>query len=44
VAKVQPPRDVEADLSQPIDFDVSKVEGAAEEKPVAEATEEAKEE
>lgn len=44
VAKVQPPRDVEAELSQPIDFDVSKVEGAAEEKPVAEATEEAKEE
>ena len=41
VAKVNPPRDVEAELAEPIVEDVSKVEGAAEEKPeAAEATEE----
>ena len=33
VAKVQPPRDVEAELSTPVVEDVSKVEGAAEDKP-----------
>lgn len=40
VIKVQPPRDVEAELSTPVVEDVSKVEGAAEEKPAttAEAT------
>lgn len=37
IIKVQPPRDVDADLSAPVVEDVSKVEGAAEEKPVAEA-------
>ena len=37
VAKVQPPRDVEAELAAPVVEDVSKVEGAAEDKPVAEA-------
>lgn len=36
VVKVQPPRDVEAELSAPVVEDISKVEGAAEEKPVAE--------
>ncbi len=36
VAKVQQPRDVEAELSTPVVEDVSKVEGAAEDKPVAE--------
>lgn len=36
VAKVQPPRDVEAELSTPVVEDVSKVEGAAEIKPEAE--------
>jgi len=35
VAKVQPPRDVEAELSTPVVEDVSKVEGAAEDKPEA---------
>ncbi len=35
VVKVQPPRDVEADLTAPVVEDVSKVEGAAEDKPVA---------
>lgn len=34
IVKVQPPRDVEAELSTPVVEDVSKVEGAAEEKPV----------
>jgi len=38
VAKVQPPRDVEAELATPVVEDVSKVEGAAEDKPAAEAT------
>lgn len=33
VVKVQPPRDVEADLAAPVVEDVSKVEGAAEAKP-----------
>jgi large subunit ribosomal protein L25 len=42
VAKVQPPRNVEAELSTPIVEDVSKVEGAAEEKPQAEAAKEEK--
>ena len=37
VIKVQPPRDVEADLSTPVVEDVSKVEGAAEDKPEAAA-------
>ncbi len=41
VAKVNPPRDVEAELAVPIVEDVSKVEGAAEDKPT-EATEEKK--
>jgi len=36
VIKVQPPRDVEAELSTPVVEDVSKVEGAAEDKPAAE--------
>lgn len=36
VAKIQPPRDVEAELAAPVVEDVSKVEGAAEDKPVAE--------
>ena len=36
VAKIQPPRDVEAELSTPVVEDVSKVEGAAEDKPAAE--------
>jgi large subunit ribosomal protein L25 len=36
VAKVQPPRDVEAELAAPVVEDISKVEGAAEDKPVAE--------
>jgi large subunit ribosomal protein L25 len=35
VIKVQPPRDVEAELSTPVVEDVSKVEGAAEDKPDA---------
>jgi large subunit ribosomal protein L25 len=35
VAKVQAPRDVEAELSTPVVEDISKVEGAAEDKPVA---------
>lgn len=35
VAKVQPPRDVEAELATPVVEDVSKVEGAAEVKPEA---------
>lgn len=34
IVKVQPPRDVEADLAAPVVEDVSKVEGAAEVKPV----------
>lgn len=37
IVKVQPPRDVEAELSAPVVEDISKVEGAAEEKPVAAA-------
>lgn len=36
VVKVQPPRDVEAELSAPVVEDVSKVEGAAEVKPAVE--------
>lgn len=36
VIKVQPPRDVEAELATPVVEDVSKVEGAAEVKPAAE--------
>jgi large subunit ribosomal protein L25 len=36
VIKVQPPRDVEAELATPVVEDVSKVEGAAETKPAAE--------
>lgn len=35
VAKVQPPRDVEAELSAPVVEDVASVEGAAEDKPAA---------
>ncbi len=37
VVKVQPPRDVEAELAAPVVEDISKVEGAAEVKPEAEA-------
>ena len=37
VIKVQPPREVEVDLSAPVVEDVSKVEGAAEDKPAADA-------
>ncbi len=37
VVKVQPPREVEAELSTPVVEDVSKVEGAAEDKPVVAA-------
>jgi large subunit ribosomal protein L25 len=37
VIKVQPPREVETELSTPVVEDVSKVEGAAEDKPVATA-------
>lgn len=37
VVKVQPPRDVEAELTAPVVEDVSKVEGAAEDKPAAAA-------
>jgi len=37
VAKIQPPRDVEADLATPVVEDVTKVEGAAEDKPEAAA-------
>ena len=36
VAKVQPPRDVEAELAVPVVEDISKVEGAAEDKPALE--------
>ncbi len=39
VAKVQPPRDVEAELATPVVEDVSAVEGAAEEKPAPAAAE-----
>jgi large subunit ribosomal protein L25 len=39
IAKLQPPRDVEAELATPVVEDISKVEGAAEEKPVAEGAE-----
>jgi len=35
IAKIQPPRAVEEDLAAPVVEDVSKVEGAAEDKPVA---------
>ena len=38
IVKVQPPRDVEAELAAPVVEDVSKVEGAAEDKPAAAAT------
>ncbi|MDB4940353.1 MAG: ribosomal rRNA E-loop binding protein Ctc/L25/TL5, large subunit ribosomal protein [Candidatus Doudnabacteria bacterium] len=41
VAKVNPPRDVEAELAAPIVEDVSKVEGAAETKPEDEAADKA---
>lgn len=44
VAKVQPPRDVEAELAAPVVEDVSKVEGAAEVKPEAPAASDAKKE
>ncbi|TSC65193.1 MAG: large subunit ribosomal protein L25 [Candidatus Doudnabacteria bacterium Gr01-1014_77] len=43
VVKVSPPRTVEVDLSAPVVEDVSKVEGAAEAKPEATETPEAKE-
>lgn len=36
VVKVQPPRDVDAELAEPVEEDISKVAGAAEEKPAAE--------
>ena len=36
VAKVQPPRDVDAELAAPVVEDISKVEGAAEDKPPVE--------
>jgi large subunit ribosomal protein L25 len=36
IIKVQPPRDVEAELATPVVEDVSKVEGAAEDKPAVE--------
>ena len=39
VAKVQPPRDVEAELATPVVEDVAAVEGAAETKPAAEGEE-----
>lgn len=35
IAKVQPPRDVEAELAEPVVEDISAVEGAAEDKPEA---------
>jgi large subunit ribosomal protein L25 len=41
IIKVQPPRDVEAELAVPVVEDVSKVEGAAEEKPALEGESEA---
>ena len=44
IAKVQPPRDVEAELATPVVEDVSKVEGAAEVKPEAAAGEAEKKE
>jgi hypothetical protein len=43
VAKVQPPRDVEAELAEAPVEDISKVEGAAETKPEEAAAEETKE-
>ncbi len=39
VAKVQPPRDVEAELATPVVEDVTAVEGAAEQKPATEGAE-----
>jgi large subunit ribosomal protein L25 len=42
IAKVQPPRDVETELAAPVVEDVSKVVGAAEEKPAAAEGEAAK--
>jgi hypothetical protein len=33
IVNVQPPRDIEAELAQPVVEDISKVEGAAEDKP-----------
>lgn len=42
VVKVQPPRDVEAELTAPVVEDVSKVVGAAEEKPAADGAAAAK--
>ncbi len=42
IVKVQPPREVETELTAPVVEDVSKVEGAAEDKPVAEAKDGAK--
>ncbi|HVY67824.1 MAG TPA: 50S ribosomal protein L25 [Patescibacteria group bacterium] len=44
IIKVQPPRDVEAELATPVVEDVTKVEGAAEEKPAAEPAAEKTEE
>lgn len=41
VAKVQQPRDVEAELATPVVEDISKVEGAAENKPAAEGADKA---
>lgn len=40
VAKIQPPREVEAELSEPVVEDVTKVEGVVKEEAVAENTEE----
>lgn len=43
VANIQPPRDVEAELAEPVVEDISQVEGAAEDKPETGETEETKE-
>ncbi len=42
VVKVQPPRDIEAELAEPVVEDISKVEGAAEDKPEEAVAEEKK--
>jgi large subunit ribosomal protein L25 len=42
VVKVQPPRDIEAELAEPVVEDISKVEGAAEDKPEEAVAEEEK--
>lgn len=42
VVKVQPPRDIEAELAEPVVEDITKVEGAAEDKPEVAAEEEKK--